>query len=57
MNGLLRDYFPKGTDLWAPHRRPAGRVATELNDRPRKNLAWTTPAALFKHHVAALSTG
>ena len=43
-NGLLRQYFPKGSDL-APH--GVGRlleVATELNDRPRKSLDWDTPA-------------
>lgn len=43
-NGLLRQYFPKGSDL---HQYGAGyldMVATELNDRPRKHLGWATPA-------------
>jgi len=53
MNGLLRDYFPKGTNL-AVH--PAERliqVAAELNDRPRKTLNWATPAALLAPHLTA----
>lgn len=43
-NGLLRQYFPKGTDLsrWGPGY--LDMVATELNNRPRKRLAWRTPA-------------
>jgi transposase, IS30 family len=43
-NGLLRQYFPKGTDLsiWGP--RFLQRVAAELNNRPRKRLDWRTPA-------------
>jgi IS30 family transposase len=43
-NGLLRQYFPKGTDLsrWGPGY--LDNVAAELNARPRKRLAWRTPA-------------
>jgi len=42
-NGLLRQYFPKGTDITAdPQRLQA--VADELNGRPRKTLGWKTPA-------------
>jgi IS30 family transposase len=42
-NGLLRQYFPKGTDLsfWGPGY--LDYIATELNDRPRKTLNWKTP--------------
>jgi IS30 family transposase len=57
MNGLLRDYFPKATDLWVRTADRLAEVANELNDRPRRNLAWTTPAALFRYHVAELPTG
>jgi IS30 family transposase len=43
-NGLLRQYFPKSTDLsfWGPG--ILDQVAAELNNRPRKRLAWKTPA-------------
>jgi len=42
-NGLLRQYFPKGTDLDRHGREVLDAVAAELNDRPRKVLSWQTP--------------
>ncbi len=43
-NGLLRQYFPKGTDLNIYDADEIAAVAAALNGRPRKTLGWKTPA-------------
>ena len=53
MNGLLRDYFPKGTDLGVHTVEDVVRIASEVNDRPRKTLGWQRPAELFAAKSAA----
>jgi IS30 family transposase len=46
-NGLLRQYFPKGTDLSAHSSEEIAAVAAALNSRPRKTLGWKTPAEVL----------
>lgn len=46
-NGLLRQYFPKGTSLKPYSAKDLAAVAAELNGRPRKVLGWRTPAEAF----------
>ena len=56
-NGLLRQYFPKGTDLSVHGANEIGAVAAALNARPRKTLNWRTPAEALDHLLQSTKTG
>jgi IS30 family transposase len=54
-NGLLRQYFPKGTDLARWRAEEIEAVADALNHRPRRILGWRTPAEALDEHLRSLT--
>jgi IS30 family transposase len=56
-NGLLRQYFPKGTDLSRWNANEIEAVAATLNSRPRKTLGWKTPAEAFDEYLQSAQQG
>lgn len=56
-NGLLRRYFPKGTDFKQVSAEELAEVVAEINNRPRKVLEFRTPAEVFNEHILSYRSG
>ena len=53
-NSLIRQYFPKKTDLSAHSQERLNEVATQLNERPRKTLKFKTPSHMIEKSVVMI---
>ena len=53
VNGLVRQYFPKGSDFWRVTAQPVQQVEDRLNHRPRKALGYRTPFEVFHQGLAS----
>lgn len=53
-NGLLRQYFPKGTDLSRWSADDLDAVAHALDTRPKKTIGWKTPAEVLDQHLRSI---
>ena len=53
-NGLIRDFFPKGTDFKRLTQKDILRVTDLINNRPRKRLQWLTPLEIYESQSVAL---
>ena len=51
MNGLLRQFFPKGTDFTQVSHRAVARVEQSINERPRRRLNYRTPTEVLANHL------
>lgn len=54
-NGLIRQYFPKKTDLSIHSQKRLSEVSNQLNERPRKTLKFKTPAHMIDKSVALMA--
>ena len=57
MNGLVRQYLPKGLDLSQVSQAALNAIAKRLNNRPRKCLDFETPAEVFQRDILNLQSG
>ena len=55
-NGLLRQYLPRGTNMWTVSNDELAEIAAGLNGRPRKTLGWKTPAETLNEELRSIAS-